>query len=395
MTSLRPTHDHEGADPIGGGEFAPIQTAASLAAGEVVPHPDGEDGLTPGPTFHLSVPNQKLLPALLDELEKVDPAAHAQLMLLPFGPIPAYAMDDTASAWWNSEEAKSRLEQLCEALSETDPEGFLLRLAQIRRSCGHVVAQALRDSAIEPEWVGAAVTEGREEILKGEDYVLPPDRHGVWITVDDISVRVARHMTPGAVPGVTVSLFPLNAEMLDPLGSATAYLDEAQALRDEFDPVDVDSSREAAIKVMPRAGDIGYGAWVQLQNQKLSGEDARLILTDAVLAELRQGRVFNKGIFLAAMKDPRPELVVAAMTWAASEFSPIHSTERETDTLCRALEAVFQDACRGLERCPEWTPVARVAAGLYCMRGGELPLSGSNAVEQAVARDVRATLNLG
>lgn len=492
MNKLRiePTsQESAGLDPVDTGV---VQTAASLA----------QEGVAPDLTLQPKLrPNQDLIPALLDALARVAPAVHSQFMLLPFGPIPAYAMDDQASPWWDSEEAMTRADQLIEALYEADPhcyptpegvlpprletkqvilkvntlyggeglpddsacifltpslEAEILMLAGLAKEHGlyslsqwdhdagfaigggedcfvDAVLMVVTEHSVhwEGEWEGmpweteqlsfsqfarvepgsttdlrkvepaasasvlgevAPDTDIDDGALGDRDYTLPADLPGVWVTVDNISVHVVRHSAPGSIPGVTVNLYPLGVEMDDPLGSATAYLDEAKALRDELDPDEIDSSR-CSIPA-PRTSDVGYEAWVRLQNQKLSGEDARLILTDAILAELKQDRVFDEHILVSIMKDPRPELVIAAMTWAASESSPI-SHCRETDLLCQALEAVFEDASRCFDRHPEWLPVAKVAAACYYKRAGVFPAEWTAPAEQTVLRDVRAALNIG
>jgi hypothetical protein len=67
---------------------------------------------------------QDLIPAFLDELERQHPEAHEQLMLMPFGPIPAYVQDEgDDSPWWDSEAASNLLAQLIDALDECAPEG--------------------------------------------------------------------------------------------------------------------------------------------------------------------------------------------------------------------------------------------------------------------------------
>ena len=371
MNKLRiePTsQESAGLDPVDTGV---VQTAASLA----------QEGVAPDLTLQPKLrPNQDLIPALLDALARVAPAVHSQFMLLPFGPIPAYAMDDQASPWWDSEEAMTRADQLIEALYEADPHCY----------------PTPEGPFLPPGTAVSALKEAPTNVdgaLGDRDYTLPADLAGVWITVDNISVHVVRHSVPGSIPGVTVNLYPLGVEMDDPLGSATAYLDEAKALQDELDPVDIDYSR-AGINAAPRTSDIGYEAWVRIQDQKLNGEDARLILTDAILAELKQDRVFNEHILISIMKDPRPELVIAAMTWAASESSPI-SHCRETDLLCQALEAVFEDASRCFDRHPEWLPAAKVAAACYYKRAGVFPSEWATPAEQTVLRAVRAALNIG
>jgi len=58
---------------------------------------------------------------------------------------------------------------------------------------------------------------------QASDYVLKEDQRSVWITVNNISVYVVRNDE-----GVSVDLFPLNAEMDDPLTSAWALFADAE-----------------------------------------------------------------------------------------------------------------------------------------------------------------------
>jgi hypothetical protein len=55
---------------------------------------------------------------MLDRLAAEQPLAYAQLIALPFGPIPAYVADEgDASSWWTSDEAAALMESLAEALA--------------------------------------------------------------------------------------------------------------------------------------------------------------------------------------------------------------------------------------------------------------------------------------
>jgi hypothetical protein len=78
-----------------------------------------------GTISHGTMRPQDLIPAFLDALAEVDPAAHEQYMLMPFGPIPAYVYDEgDASDWWQSEGAHYLLEGLFDALDDAAPEGY-------------------------------------------------------------------------------------------------------------------------------------------------------------------------------------------------------------------------------------------------------------------------------
>ena len=66
---------------------------------------------------------QDLIPKFLECLKEIAPDHYEQLMTLPFGPIPAHAMEDDDAEWWDSEEAGWLLEGLFDALNEHAPEG--------------------------------------------------------------------------------------------------------------------------------------------------------------------------------------------------------------------------------------------------------------------------------
>lgn len=68
---------------------------------------------------------QDLIPAFLGELKKRDPDRYTGLALGPFGTIPAYVLDEgDDSKWWDSEDARSLLQDLFYALDECAPEGY-------------------------------------------------------------------------------------------------------------------------------------------------------------------------------------------------------------------------------------------------------------------------------
>ena len=66
---------------------------------------------------------QDLLPAFLHALNEVAPAHYEQLLVVPFGYIPAYAQEDEDNDWWNSEEAGWKLAEPVDLLDEHAPEG--------------------------------------------------------------------------------------------------------------------------------------------------------------------------------------------------------------------------------------------------------------------------------
>ncbi len=72
---------------------------------------------------HGTLRPQDLIPALLDALAQVHPEAYAQLMLAPFGPVPAHAQEDDGAAWW-TDEAPHTVESLIDALNEVAPDGY-------------------------------------------------------------------------------------------------------------------------------------------------------------------------------------------------------------------------------------------------------------------------------
>jgi hypothetical protein len=78
----------------------------------------------PGTVIHGTLHPKDLIPALLDELRAVAPDAYAQLVAMPFGPVPSHVQDEgDSSEWWDSEDAAALLESLFEALTEHAPEG--------------------------------------------------------------------------------------------------------------------------------------------------------------------------------------------------------------------------------------------------------------------------------
>ena len=67
---------------------------------------------------------QDLIPALLAALREYNPARYMGHMVSPFGPVPAYAMEDDDSSWWDSEDAHYLLECLFDDLNDTAPDGY-------------------------------------------------------------------------------------------------------------------------------------------------------------------------------------------------------------------------------------------------------------------------------
>jgi hypothetical protein len=78
-----------------------------------------------GPLIGGTTHPQDLIPCFLDAVSEFAPAHYEQLMVSPFGPIPAYVQDEgRSSKWWHSEAADSLLESLIDILDEHSPEDF-------------------------------------------------------------------------------------------------------------------------------------------------------------------------------------------------------------------------------------------------------------------------------
>jgi len=57
----------------------------------------------------------KKMEKALTYLSIVNPAGYAQLLLMPFGPVPSYAWEDPNSEWWSSEDAFSMYRSIIDA----------------------------------------------------------------------------------------------------------------------------------------------------------------------------------------------------------------------------------------------------------------------------------------
>lgn len=70
--------------------------------------------------------SQDLIPAMLDALRELAPAAYQQVVSpgCGFSAFPSYAAEDDASEWWGSDDCDALGEALFDALSEHAPEGF-------------------------------------------------------------------------------------------------------------------------------------------------------------------------------------------------------------------------------------------------------------------------------
>ena len=67
---------------------------------------------------------QDTLPAILDAIGKYCPTEYEQLLLMPFGPIPAHAMEDDDAEWWDSEAPVFLFEDWSDLLDSVAPEGY-------------------------------------------------------------------------------------------------------------------------------------------------------------------------------------------------------------------------------------------------------------------------------
>ena len=77
-----------------------------------------------GSVIHGTHRPQDVIPALLDLLAIVDSVTYEGYMIAPFGPVPAYAMEDNTSSWWDSQEADYLLENLIDDLDGASPDGY-------------------------------------------------------------------------------------------------------------------------------------------------------------------------------------------------------------------------------------------------------------------------------
>jgi hypothetical protein len=69
--------------------------------------------------------NCDLIPNLLRAVRRYCPTEYEQLMVMPFGPIPAYVYDEGAtSKWWETEDANWLAEELYQCLEDAAPDGF-------------------------------------------------------------------------------------------------------------------------------------------------------------------------------------------------------------------------------------------------------------------------------
>ena len=68
---------------------------------------------------------QDLIPAFIDALREVAPAAYTQIIAAPFPLVPAYVTDGGDShEWWNSEDAAYATAVLEDELCSQAPDGY-------------------------------------------------------------------------------------------------------------------------------------------------------------------------------------------------------------------------------------------------------------------------------
>lgn len=107
--------------------FNPHEEPASIPPHKIVEPPE-EDPYTGGPmpdthgNIKLDEKKGKVSPEemhrALDRLNRQNPAAYAQLLVLPLSYVPAYAWEDPDNEWWSGEEAKMKLQQIKDACHE-------------------------------------------------------------------------------------------------------------------------------------------------------------------------------------------------------------------------------------------------------------------------------------
>lgn len=80
---------------------------------------------------------QDILNSILDTLKEINPEGFAQVMhpATGFSVVPAYAIEDETSEWWDSEEAILLVDTLSDALNEAAPDGFHFCVNEGDSSC--------------------------------------------------------------------------------------------------------------------------------------------------------------------------------------------------------------------------------------------------------------------
>jgi len=68
--------------------------------------------------------NQDRIQTLLNAVRNYAPDHYTGFISLPFGPVPAYVLDEgDSSEWWDSEEADDLLSSLIDVLDSVAPDG--------------------------------------------------------------------------------------------------------------------------------------------------------------------------------------------------------------------------------------------------------------------------------
>jgi len=73
---------------------------------------------------HGTLRTQDLLPAFIDAVRDYAPSHYEAIMVAPFSFIPDHVLDEGDDAeWWDSEEARWKLDELTDILNEHAPDG--------------------------------------------------------------------------------------------------------------------------------------------------------------------------------------------------------------------------------------------------------------------------------
>lgn len=128
-----------------------------------------------GTISHGTLRTQDLIPSFLDTLAELAPEHHEQMFMGPFGPIPAYAMEDQDSDWWNSEDASSLLEELEDLLNDHAPEFCYFGTSEGDGS----------DFGFWPDWEAIAYAARDEDLVIVDDLSSAEHWQGQVLVVND------------------------------------------------------------------------------------------------------------------------------------------------------------------------------------------------------------------